>query len=167
MRSLTNMKNLFAVLLILMISSFILSSCQAITTSDSHDTSNYISTQDSQFTPQVTSEDTPDSSITPTVKVISPDTAKAMMDKGGVIVVDVRRADEYAEGHIESALLVPNETIEAEATTALPDKNAVYLIYCRSGRRSNEAAHKLIALGYQHVYDFGGILSWEYGIIVE
>lgn len=102
---------------------------------------------------------------TPTVQVIPPEKAKEMMEKGGVIIVDVRREDEYAEGHIEGALLVPNETITEQAETMLPDKGAVYLIYCRSGRRSNEAANKLIALGYQNVYDFGGILSWEYGTV--
>ena len=101
----------------------------------------------------------------PEVHVISPDTAKQMMDTLEVIVVDVRREDEYLSGHIERAVLVPNETIQIEAETKLPDKNAIYLIYCRSGRRSNEAAHKLIALGYQNVYDFGGILSWEYGTV--
>ena len=44
----------------------------------------------------------------------------------------------------------------------LPDVNAELLIYCRSGRRSSDAAHKLVALGYTGVYDFGGIIDWPY-----
>ena len=98
----------------------------------------------------------------PMVQKISPEEAKDMMEQGGVVIVDVRRADEYAEGHIPGAILVPNETILTEAASALPDRNAILLVYCRSGRRSAEAAEKLISLGYRHVYDFGGILDWNY-----
>ena len=87
-----------------------------------------------------------------------------MMDQGGVIVIDVRRADEYETGHIPGAILVPNETIESEASSQLPNKKAVLLIYCRSGRRSAEAAQKLLSIGYLHVYDFGGIIDWPYEI---
>lgn len=87
-----------------------------------------------------------------------------MMGQANVIVVDVRRADEYEAGHLPGAILVPNETILTEAAKKLPDKNAVLLIYCRSGRRSAEAAQKLISIGYIHVYDFGGILDWPYEI---
>ncbi len=101
------------------------------------------------------------------VRTISGEEAKAMMDQGGVTIVDVRRADEYNAGHIPFAILVPNETIAEEAENALPDKNAVLLIYCRSGRRSKEAAEILVSLGYQNVYDFGGILDWEYEITTE
>ena len=87
-----------------------------------------------------------------------------MMDQGNVTIVDVRRVDEYEAGHIPGAILGPNETILTEAETKLPDKNAVLLIYCRSGRRSAEAAQKLLSLGYSQVYDFGGILNWHYDI---
>ena len=100
----------------------------------------------------------------PTVHTISPEEAKAMMDQGNVTIVDVRRADEYEAGHIPGAILVPNETILSEAATKLPDQNAVLLIYCRSGRRSAESAQKLLSLGYSQVYDFGGILDWQYDI---
>lgn len=90
-----------------------------------------------------------------------------MMDGGGVTVVDVRRADEYATGHVPGAILLPNETISETAESVLTDKNAAILVYCRSGRRSAEAASKLIALGYTKVYDFGGILSWPYDTETE
>ena len=165
------MKKLF-LFLILMLLLIPFTSCEDVqstqtpyfTSNDAvQDTTSPITTTPSSTTPITSTSDTSPSEVI----VISPDEAKEMMDQGGVIIVDVRREDEYAVGHIENAILVPNETIESEAATALPDKNAVYLIYCRSGRRSNEAAHKLVALGYQHVYDFGGILSWEYPTVTD
>lgn len=93
---------------------------------------------------------------------ISAKEAKEMIDGGEVTIVDVRTEDEYAETHIPDAILVPNETIGDEAPAALPDKDAVLLVYCRTGVRSKEASDKLVDLGYQNVYDFGGIVDWEY-----
>lgn len=91
--------------------------------------------------------------------------AKDLMDAGGVTVVDVRTAEEYAAGHIPDALLVPNETIGDTQPEALPDQDAVLLVYCRSGRRSEDAARKLAALGYKTVYDFGGMIDWPYDTV--
>ena len=83
------------------------------------------------------------------------------------IVVDVRTREEYDVGHIENAVLVPNESIGSEMPEALPDKEATLLIYCRSGRRSKDAAQKLLALEYQNVYDFGGVIDWPYELVKE
>ena len=92
---------------------------------------------------------------------IDQETAKQMMAAGdGHVVVDVRRQDEYDAGHIPGAILIPNESIGGEAPEALPDREQIILIYCRSGNRSRQAAQKLAELGYQHVYEFGGIMSW-------
>lgn len=93
--------------------------------------------------------------------------AKEKMAAGGVTVVDVRTAEEYEQGHIEGAVLIPNETIGQENIDKLPKKDAVILVYCRSGRRSADAASKLVGLGYSKVYDFGGISDWTYGTVVE
>ena len=95
---------------------------------------------------------------------ISAKDAKKMMESDFVTVVDVRRSDEFAQGHVPNAILVTNETI-TKAPKELPDKDATLLIYCRSGRRSREAAMKLIDLGYQNVYDFGGIIDWPYEVV--
>ena len=46
----------------------------------------------------------------------------------------------------------------------LPEKEATWLVYCRTGRRSAEAVQKLDELGYSNLYDLGGILSWPYEI---
>ena len=93
---------------------------------------------------------------------ITAEEAKKMMDAGGVTVVDVRTAEEYAAAHIPGAVLVPVESIGEAMPEALPDKDAVLLVYCRSGRRSAAASQKLAALGYTAVYDFGGINDWPY-----
>lgn len=95
---------------------------------------------------------------------ISAEDAKEMMDTQDVIIVDVRTQDEYNEGYIENAILIPNESISG-APSELPDKDAVILIYCRSGNRSKQAADKLVALGYTNIYDFGGIIDWPYEIV--
>ena len=93
--------------------------------------------------------------------------AKEMMEKQDVIIVDVRRDDEYAKGHIPNAILVPNETIKEQANEKLPDKDATYLVYCRSGNRSAQASRVLSELGYHNIYDFGGIQDWPYEIVGE
>ncbi|MDO4542798.1 MAG: rhodanese-like domain-containing protein, partial [Bacillota bacterium] len=81
----------------------------------------------------------------------------------GVTVVDVRTPEEYEEEHITAAILVPVESIRDEAPSMLPDKEANLLVYCRTGVRSEQAAKELVALGYNNVYDFGGIVDWTYG----
>lgn len=79
----------------------------------------------------------------------------------GYIILDVRRPDEFASGHIPNAINVQNEIIGTSDIPELPDKNQLILVYCRSGRRSKEAAQKLVELGYTNVVEFGGILDWN------
>lgn len=98
---------------------------------------------------------------------ISAEEAKAMMDKGGVTVVDVRREDEYAAGHIPGSILVPNEGIRDTQPEELPDLDAVLLVHCRTGVRSKQASDKLLEIGYKNVYDFGGIVDWPYETVTE
>lgn len=94
--------------------------------------------------------------------------AKEMMDGSStLILLDVRTQEEYDEGHIEGALLIPDYEIDDKAGEQLEDKDATILIYCRSGRRSALAAQALADLGYSSVYDFGGIIDWPYEIIKE
>nr|WP_297303596.1 rhodanese-like domain-containing protein [uncultured Lachnoclostridium sp.] len=93
--------------------------------------------------------------------------AKAMMNQGGVTVVDVRREDEYAAGHIPGSILVPNEGIRDTQPEELPDLDAVLLVHCRTGVRSKQASDKLLEIGYKNVYDFGGIVDWPYETVAE
>ena len=93
---------------------------------------------------------------------ISMEEAKEMFAApGDYIILDVRRADEFAEGHIPGAINVANEDIGDEMPSELPNLDQVIYVYCRSGRRSKEASSKLAALGYTNIYEFGGILDWD------
>ena len=100
-------------------------------------------------------------------KISAEEAYEMMASQGVVVVVDVRTREEYDGGHIENAVLVPNESIGSEMPEALPDKEATLLVYCRSGRRSKDAAQKLLKLGYQSVYDFGGVIDWPYELVKE
>ena len=86
---------------------------------------------------------------------------KMMKDEKNYIILDVRRPDEYTKGHIPGAINVPNEEIGTAEIAELPDKSQLILVYCRSGRRSKEAAGKLVKLGYTNIVEFGGILDWK------
>ena len=96
-----------------------------------------------------------------TYRSISMDEAMTMMaQETGYIILDVRRPDEFAAGHIPNAINVPNETIGTAEIPELPDKDQLILVYCRSGRRSKEASEKLVKLGYTNIVEFGGILGY-------
>ena len=94
---------------------------------------------------------------------ISVEVAKKMLDSNpDAILLDVRNEAEYKEKHIKGAVLLPLPAIEKKAEEVLPDKNAVILIYCRSGVRSKNAANLLVLKEYTQVYDLGGINGWPY-----
>ena len=99
---------------------------------------------------------------------ISQEEAKEMMKADdGHVIVDVRRQDEYDEGHIPGAICIPNESIDDTQPAGLPDLDQVILVYCRSGRRSKEAAQKLFDMGYTNIYEFGGIIDWTGEVVKE
>ena len=79
---------------------------------------------------------------------------------GEYIIVDVRRADEFAQGHIPGAINIDNEDIADTEPAKLPDKEQMIYVYCRSGNRSKQAAEKLASMGYSNVIEFGGIIDW-------
>ena len=92
--------------------------------------------------------------------------AKALMDsERGYIIIDARTQEEYDQGHIPGAILIPEYEIADRAEKELHDKNQLILVYCRSGRRSKIAAEELVKLGYTNVKEFGGIIDWEYEIV--
>ena len=96
-----------------------------------------------------------------TYRQISMDAAiKMMSEEKNYIILDVRRPDEFAAGHIPGAINVPNETIGNDEISQLPDKNQLIMVYCRSGNRSKQASEKLVALGYTNIVEFGGIMDW-------
>lgn len=92
---------------------------------------------------------------------ITMDEAKEIFETpGDYIILDVRRADEYAGGHIPGAINVANESINDTCPEELPDLNQTIYVYCRSGNRSKQASEKLVRLGYTNIIEFGGILDW-------
>ena len=103
---------------------------------------------------------------TNTYRQISMDEAVEMMaEESDYIILDVRRPDEFAAGHIPNAINVPNETIGTAEIPELPNKDQLIMVYCRSGRRSKEVAEKLLKLGYTNIVEFGGILDWKGEIV--
>lgn len=101
-------------------------------------------------------------------KKISADQARAMMDNGdSYVLLDVRTQKELEERHIQGAVLIPYVEIQERAPSELPDRDALILVYCRSGRRSAIAAKDLGRMGYTRVYDFGGINDWPYDIVTD
>ena len=101
-----------------------------------------------------------------TYKSVSMDEGLALMEKtSDFILLDVRRPDEFAAGHIPGAILFTNELMtKADAENLLPNKNQRIFVYCRSGRRSKEASQKLVDYGYSNVIEIGGILDYS-GVI--
>lgn len=95
-------------------------------------------------------------------KSISMSEAEEMMkNEKDYIILDVRTAEEYKEGHIPNAINVANETIGEDEISELPNKDQLIMVYCRSGRRSKQAASKLVKLGYTNIVEIGGIIDWK------
>ena len=88
------------------------------------------------------------------------DIEKIMNENENYIILDVRTIEEYNDGHIPSAICIPNETIDENVVNKLPNKEQLILIYCRSGNRSKQATTKLKDLGYLNLIEFGGIIDW-------
>ena len=96
---------------------------------------------------------------------ITAEEAKAIMDsQEGYIILDVRSQEEFQQGHIPGAILIPDTQIKERAEEILQDKDQLILVYCRSGRRSKLAANDLVELGYRNIREFGGIIDWPYEV---
>lgn len=107
-----------------------------------------------------------DNEKTSTYEQITAEQAKNIMDtEKDYIIIDARTEDEFAEGHIENAILIPEYEIANRVEKELPDKEQQILVYCRSGRRSKIASEELVKLGYTNVKEFGGIIDWPYEVV--
>lgn len=97
---------------------------------------------------------------------ISAEEAKKIMEtQSEYVLIDSRTQAEYDQGHIAGAILIPEYEITERAEELISDKNALILVYCRSGRRSKIASDNLVKLGYNNVKEFGGIIDWPYEIV--
>ena len=95
------------------------------------------------------------------VPKVSADEALDLMAEGAVLV-DVRERYEHEENRIPGSTLLSLSVIEVLAPMRFDDLDTVIVVYCRSGRRSAEAAAILVDLGFTNVYDLGGINAWPY-----
>ena len=100
-------------------------------------------------------------------QVSAAEAQKMMASEKDYIIVDVRTKGEYATGHIPKAINIPNESINKTPPAELKDKNQLILVYCRSGKRSHDAAQKLAAMGYGNIVDFGGIVDWPGEVVKD
>lgn len=108
---------------------------------------------------------TPTAKATPTIIKLLPAQAKEMFAKdSSYILVDVREPYEYAEGHIPNAVNIPLSGVVKGVNDLGLNKESAIVVYCRSGRRSAEAAAALSKAGYKNLYDLGGIIDWPYEI---
>ena len=96
---------------------------------------------------------------------INAEKAKEMMENlDEFVLLDARSEEEFSEGHIPGAIVIPHEEVSERAEAEIPEKDVPVFVYCRSGRRSKIAAEELVSLGYSEVYEFGGIIDWPYEI---
>ncbi len=95
------------------------------------------------------------------VETVSPEQFIQGLQQGNVQLLDVRSAEEYAEGHLDSAINidVQEPDFQAETSRELQKDKKVY-VYCRSGRRSLLAGEMLAKDGYTVIDLDGGILGW-------
>ncbi len=97
---------------------------------------------------------------------ITPEEAKALMERGGVQIIDVREPHEFSEGHVPGAVNVPlGEVTPGRILPEAPDTAQTVLVYCRSGRRSDTAGRILAASGYEDVRNFLGVIQWPYELV--
>ena len=93
------------------------------------------------------------------VQTVDPQTWLATASQPGVVVVDVRTPGEYAAGHIKDAVNIDVEASTFDSNIATLDKNATYVVYCHSGRRSSLATDAMAKAGFTHVYNLSGGFS--------
>ncbi|AWW27788.1 rhodanese-like domain-containing protein [Acetobacterium carbinolicum] len=99
------------------------------------------------------------------VKRISPAEAKKRLDANEpIVLLDVREKNEYAGQHIPNSINLPLGQIQT-VDKIVPDKNATIFVYCLSGGRSQSAASQMVKMGYQNIYNLGGIGGWKYGTV--
>ncbi len=97
---------------------------------------------------------------------LSQEEAKQQMDSGeSIVIIDVRGASEYAQGHIENAINIPMNVITDKIEDAVPNKEQKIFVNCLSGGRSKASCSLIKAKGYTNVHDIGGVNSWPFGLV--
>ena len=100
--------------------------------------------------------------LTRTRAEISEVDAKSAQALDGALWVDVREIDEWEQGHLPGAVLVPRGNLESRIERIAPDKSQPVVLYCAVGARSAFSAKSLTELGYTDVHSLaGGIEDWK------
>lgn len=102
-------------------------------------------------------------------QVVPQDTAYALIQSRGAVVIDVREPDEYAAGHLVGAYNIPKDSLlhNQEFEAAIKASKTPVMVYCRSGVRADEAMKMLEDAGYKYVMSIGGVKTWPYGLTTE
>lgn len=95
---------------------------------------------------------------------INPQEARELMQKKQAAVLDVRTAQEYRSGHIPGSVNLELDAIPSQMLRRYPNQDMHIIVICHSGARSKEAYFMLQKMGYRHLSDLGGIVSWPYDI---
>ena len=95
---------------------------------------------------------------------VSPDQAAGVVESSpdDLVVLDVRTPEEFAEGHLEGAVLVDFYAPDFADQLAGLDANVPYVLYCRSGNRSGQTLSLMAQMGFADVTEVdGGIVAWQ------
>lgn len=100
---------------------------------------------------------------TNTAEMIDADQALELLSNdSNIILLDVREYDEHIDERIDGSEILPLSVFESLVETVYPNKETTFIVYCNSGRRSDEAIQIMLELGYENLYDLGGIIDWPY-----
>lgn len=95
-------------------------------------------------------------------KLINASGAVALMNDENCVLIDVREAHEFSEGHIQNAQHIPLGKIDERLYELEAHKNTPVIVTCQSGTRGPQACAKLIKAGFSQVYELqGGMAAWE------
>ena len=85
----------------------------------------------------------------------------ALQRKGKSIVLDVNKHEHFAAGHIPNSVNIPLEELNSDNSALMKHKDKTTIIVCQTGSRSNQAAKKLVELGFSNINILrGGLISW-------
>lgn len=99
-------------------------------------------------------------------KIINAVEAKKIMDNTNCKILDVRTQEEFEQGHIDNAILLPLDKIDKQVETVLKNKDETILVYCRSGARSKVACEIMAQKGYTNILEFGGVINWPFDLVL-
>ncbi len=96
--------------------------------------------------------------------LVAPAAADALLGAppAGLVVLDVRTAEEFAAGHLEGAVMIDFQSPTFADDVIAIDRDVPVLVYCRSGNRSAQAVAAMVGLGFANLIELdGGVVAWE------